>query len=50
MVKYEENCAMKDKIQSSDYAVYGNDCHLIIVITHNRYIFSANDGIYKAWT
>lgn len=28
----------------------GGDCQPVIVITHDECIFSANDGICKAWT
>ena len=47
IVEFEEDNIMKPKIYPSDCAVGCNDCQLIIVITYNECIFSANNGIYK---
>ena len=49
-VEIEENGAMKPKIYPSDCAVGGNDRRPIIVITHDEYTFSSNNGIRRAWT
>lgn len=49
MSEFEENGAMKEKIYSFDYAVYGPNCYSIIVITHNECTFFANNGIQKTW-
>ena len=50
MIEVEENGTMKSKIYPSDCEVRGNDRRPIIVITNDEYTFSANDGIWRAWT
>lgn len=50
IVKFEKNSVIKNKIYLSDFAIYNNDCYLIIIITHNKYTFSANNRIQKALT
>lgn len=45
MVEFKENSAMKDKIYPADYAVHGNNCRSIIIITRNECTFSANNRI-----
>lgn len=48
MIEFKENSAINNKIYPFDYIVYNNDYCPIIIITHNKYIFSANDEIWKA--
>ena len=50
MIEFEENGAMKEKIYLPDYAVHSPNRRPIIVITHDKCIFSGNDDIQKAWT
>ena len=50
LVKFNKGGIMKDNTYPPDCAVGGGDCQLVIIITHNEYIFLANDGICKAWT
>ena len=50
MVTFEENGTMKPKIYPLNFAVGGDNCRPIIVITYDECIFSTNDGIWKAWT
>ena len=45
LVKLEKNNKMKSKICPSDCAIEGDDHCLIILITHNECIFSANNKI-----
>ncbi len=45
IVEFEKDGKMKPKVYSSDCTVGGNDRQSIIVITHNKYIFSANNSI-----
>lgn len=45
MVEFEEDGAMKAKTYPSDCAVGGSNRRLIVVITHNKCTFSANNGI-----
>ena len=49
MVEFEEGGAMKAKTYPSDCKVRGPNWCSIIVIIHDEYTFSANDGIQKAW-
>lgn len=48
IIEFEEKNTMKPKIYPSNYVVKNNDWQLIIVITHNEYIFSANNKILRA--
>ena len=50
MVEFNEDDTMKDKEYPLDCAVSGEIRQTIIVITHDECMFSANDGICKAWT
>lgn len=50
LVEFEEDKSMKRKENLDDCAMSGNKHWLVIVIIHNECIFSANDGIWKAWT
>ena len=50
LVEFNEDGAMKDKMYPPDCAVRGENCRLVIIITHDECTFSANDGIRKAWT
>ena len=50
MVEFEKNGVMKEKIYLPDCAVHSPNRHPIIVLTHDGYTFSANNGIRKAWT
>lgn len=45
MIEFEKNGAMKEKIYLFDYAVHSSNCRPIIVITHDKYTFSANNDI-----
>ena len=47
-VKFEENDAIKKKIYLFNCAIYGPNCHPIIVISYNKSIFFANNTIQKA--
>lgn len=49
MFEFEKNVVIKDKIYLSDYTIHGNDYHLMIIITHDKYTFPANNRIWKAW-
>ena len=49
MVEFDKNDAMKPKVYPSDCTVGDNNRRPIIVITHDECIFSANNGIRKAW-
>lgn len=50
LVEFNKDGMMKDKTYPPDYAVGGEDRRPVIIITHDKYTFSANDGIRKAWT
>ena len=45
IVEFEENNAIKPKVYLANYAVRGNNRRQVIIITHNEYIFPANNGI-----
>ena len=49
MVEFEEDGAMKAKTYPSDYAVRGPNERPIVVITHDKCTFSANNNIRKVW-
>ncbi len=48
IVEFDEDGVIKPKVYPLDCAIGGNDWQSIIVITHNKCTFSANDGIQKA--
>lgn len=48
IIEFEENGTIKPKIYLFDYVVGGNKRQLIIVIIHNKYIFSVNNRIPRA--
>lgn len=50
IIEFEEDNKIKPKIYSSNYTTGENNWQLINVITHNKYIFSANNSIKRAWT
>lgn len=50
MIKFYDDITLKSKIYPFNYKVKGKNRLLIIVITHNKYIFSTNNRIQKAWT
>lgn len=50
MVKLEKNDAIREKIYLSDYIVHSLNYCPIIVITHDKCMFSTNNSIWKAWT
>ena len=50
IVEFEEDGKMKPKTYPSGCTVGGSDWQPIIVITHDKCTFSANDGIRRAWT
>lgn len=43
-------CIIKAKNYPSDCKVDADKRRAIIVITHDEYMFSPNDGICKTWT
>lgn len=45
MVEFKEDCTIKSKAYSSNYAIKGDKRQSIIVITYNKYIFSINNRI-----
>lgn len=45
MVEFEEDGTIKDKIYPHDCAVRGKNWQLVILITHDKCTFFANDGI-----
>lgn len=49
MVEFNKNDIMKTKVYLSNCIIRGNNRQPIIIITHNEYIFSANNRIWKAW-
>lgn len=49
IVEFDKNDVMKLKVYFSDWAVRGNNWWPIIVITHNKCTFFANNRIWKAW-
>ena len=48
MIKFEENGAINLKMYPSDYVVRDKNWWPIIIITHDEYIFFANNGIWRA--
>ena len=50
LVEFEQDGSMKTKNYPDDCAVGGDLRRPISVITHDECMFSANDGIRKAWT
>ena len=50
LMEFEENESMKTKNYPDDCTGGGDICCPVIVITHNDYTFSTNDGIQKVWT
>ena len=50
MVKFEEDDKIKPRIYPSGCTIGTNDWQPIIVITNDKFTFSTNDGIKRAWT
>ena len=50
IVEFDENGAMKPKVYLADCVIGGNNWQPVIVITHDKCTFLANNGIQKAWT
>ena len=50
IVEFNEDNAIKAKNYPVHYAVGGEKRNLIIVITYDDCIFSATNGVQKAWT
>ena len=48
LIEFEEDKLIKTKKYLSDYIVEEDKYNLIIIITYNKYIFFANNGIWKA--
>lgn len=48
IIKFKEYSIIKKKIHPFNYMVYGPSHYLIIVITHDEYTFSINNGIWQA--
>lgn len=49
IVEFNQNRAIKPKMYLSDFIVERQDCQPVIVITYNKFIFSVNDKVLKAW-
>lgn len=49
-IEFREDKTIKERDYLLDCAVEGENCQPIIVITHKKCTFSANNGIWKAWT
>ena len=49
IVEFNPDGIMKPKEYLFDYSMGGNNWWPIIVITHNKCTFSANNGIWQAW-
>lgn len=45
IVKFHNNDAMKPKVYLFDYTVRDENCQPIIIITHDEYTFSKNNGV-----
>lgn len=50
MIEFKEDGKIKQKIYLSGCIVGENNWQLIIVITHDKYTISANNGIKRTWT
>lgn len=50
LVKFNENNTIKEKNYLANCTVGGNNYQPVIIITHDRYTFFANDRICKTWT
>ena len=50
MIEFNKDSVMKAKDYLVDWIVGDEEYCPIIVITHDEYIFSVNDGVQKAWT
>ena len=49
IVEFNKNGAMKPKIYPLDSIIGSNNRQPIIEITHDEWIFSVNNGIWKVW-
>lgn len=49
IIKFNKNGVIKVKDYPVDYAVRGEKCCSIIVITHDKCIFFTNNGVRKIW-
>lgn len=47
MIEFYDNSTIKLKVYASDCVVEGENCQPIIVITHDKCIFSINNGVQK---
>lgn len=50
MIEFEKDETMKAKVYPDDYAVEGQNRRPVIIITHDKCTFSANDGVRQVWT
>lgn len=50
MVEFSKDGTMKSKVYPPDCAVEGKNHQQIIIITHDKCLFFANDDVQKAWT
>ena len=50
IIEFDEDNKTKPKNYSSDCTIGDNDRKPIIVFTHEKYTFSINNNIYRAWT
>lgn len=50
LIKFEEDDTMKAKNYPINSKVGADKGQPIIIITHDKYMFSSNYGIYKTWT
>lgn len=48
IVEFDKNGVIKPKAYPQDCAIGSHHWQPIMVITHNEYTFSANDGIQKS--
>lgn len=50
IIKFEKNNILRPKIYPANCTVWGDWQWLVIIITHNNCIFSANNRIQGTWT
>lgn len=49
LIEFNSERNMKNKVYSDDCQVGDENCRPVIVITHDKCIFSANDGKTHGW-
>lgn len=50
VVEFNKDGSMKPNVYPLDFAVKDKNQRSIMVITYDKYIFSTNDDLQKAWT